>query len=197
MSATTKNTKENKQLAVSLAILEVIEKEGLLGVTHSKVSRKSKVSRAWIYEYIGKEKNALIEYGADVFAGHIARVKLKDLPTSQEELALQLKEATQFLFDETELNPIIVKLYFKFRGTSNEVGKVIQKYERDWLQGAVKTLTAVQCLPVDQATLLAELVLTLRLGFAHRIATSSSSKKARENAERTLDLIYMILQGTE
>lgn len=34
MSAS-KNKKEDKQLAVSAAILEIIEKGGLLGVTHS------------------------------------------------------------------------------------------------------------------------------------------------------------------
>ena len=57
MSAATASTKlrrsENKEakgLAVSIAILEIIESEGLLGVTHSKVARKSKVSRAWIYQ---------------------------------------------------------------------------------------------------------------------------------------------------
>lgn len=40
-----KNPKEEKQLAVSLAVLEVIEAHGLLGVTHSKVARKAGVSR--------------------------------------------------------------------------------------------------------------------------------------------------------
>ena len=184
-----KSNKEIKQLAVSIAILEVIESDGLLGVTHSKISRKSKVSRAWIYEYIGNEKSALIEFGADVFAGHMARVALVELPKTKESLHLQMKEGVGFLFDSAEQNPLIIKLYFRFRGTANPVGKVIQKYEKQWLENATKTIVAILGLSIDQASLLAETMLTLRLGFAHRVATSSDVKKSRERAEAIFNLI--------
>ena len=195
MSAANKGNKESKQLAVSVAILEIIESDGLLGVTHSKVSRKSKVSRAWIYEYIGKEKAALIEYGADVFAGHISRVNLTELPKTKEELQKRIKEGVGFLFDSVEMNPVIIKLFFRFRGTSNTVGKVIQKHEKQWLTSATKTLTDVMGLPADQAALVAELILTLRLGFAHRIATSSNTRQARERAESLFNVIHAMVAG--
>ncbi len=184
-----KSNKEIKRLAVSIAILEVIESDGLLGVTHSKISRKSNVSRAWIYEYIGNEKSALIEFGADVFAGHMARVALVELPKTKESLHLQMKEGVGFLFDSVEQNPLIIKLYFRFRGTANPVGKVIQKYEKQWLENATKTIVAILGLSNDQASLLAETMLTLRLGFAHRVATSSDVKKSRERAETIFNLI--------
>lgn len=184
-----KSNKEIKRLAVSIAILEVIESDGLLGVTHSKISRKSNVSRAWIYEYIGNEKSALIEFGADVFAGHMARVALVELPKTKESLHLQMKEGVGFLFDSVEQNPLIIKLYFRFRGTANPVGKVIQKYEKQWLENATKTIVAILGLSNDQASLLAEAMLTLRLGFAHRVATSSDVKKSRERAETIFNLI--------
>jgi hypothetical protein len=184
-----KSNKEIKRLAVSIAILEVIESDGLLGVTHSKISRKSKVSRAWIYEYIGNEKSALIEFGADVFSGHLARVALVDLPKTKESLQLQMKEGVGFLFDSVEHNPLIIKLYFRFRGTANPVGKVIQKYEKQWLENATKTIAAILGLPTDRASLIAETMMTLRLGFAHRVATASDVKKSRERAEAVFDLI--------
>lgn len=189
------SAKEDKQFAVSVAILEIIEADGLLGVTHSKVSRKSGVSRAWIYEYIGKDKSELIEYGADVFASHIARAKLAELPRNREELSAQLKSATTFLFDAVEQNPLIIKLYFRFRGSQNPVGKVIQKYEKQWLATAVKTLTTVVGLAPDQAATLAEFVLTVRLGYAHRLATSSNAKLARAAAEKTFDMIHTMIGG--
>lgn len=189
VSVGNKSTKEIKQLAVSIAILEIIESEGLLKVTHSKVSRKSKVSRAWIYEYIGKEKSELIEFGADVFAGHMARVSLVDLPKTKDALQAQLKDGIKFLFDSVEQTPLIIKLFFRYRGTANPVGKVIQKYEKQWLENATKTIASVLGLPSDQASLLAESMLTLRLGFAHRVATSSDTRKSRERAETIFDLI--------
>lgn len=184
-----KSTKEIKQLAVSIAILEIIEGDGLLGVTHSKVSRRSKVSRAWIYEYIGKEKSALIEFGADVFAGHLARVALVELPKTKDALHAQLIDGIRFLFDSAEQNPLIIKLFFRFRGTSNPVGKVIQKYENQWLENATTTIVTVIGLPTDHASLLAESMLTLRLGFAHRVATSSEVRQSRERAETVFSLI--------
>lgn len=190
-----KSSKEIKLLAVSIAILEIIENDGILGVTHSKVARKSKVSRAWIYEYIGKEKNELIEFGADVFASHMARTTLEELPKTKEAIGVQLKEGVEFLFNSVEQNPLIVKLFFRFRGTTNSVGIAIQKYEKQWLANAENTIVSVIGLPLEQASLLAELVLTLRLGFAHRIATSSNSLQARERAESIFNLIHMMLSG--
>ena len=185
-----RSPKEIKQLTVSIAILEIIESDGLLGVTHSKVSRKSKVSRAWIYEYIGKEKSALIEYGADVFAGYLARVTLTELPKTKQALQTQLKEGVAFLFDSTEQNPLIIKLFFRFRGSENAVGNIIQKYEKKWLENATKTIIEVLGLSSAQALPLAELVLTLRLGFAHRVATSPNIRQARESAENIFKLIH-------
>ena len=194
MSAS-KNTKQDKQLAVSVAILEVIEKDGLLGVTHSKVSRRSKVSRAWIYEYIGKEKSALIEFAAEVFASHFARAKMTTFPTTKAELEHQLNEGIDFLFASVELSPVVLKLYFRFRGTANPIGSVIRKYEKQWLTGASKTATEVLHLPAEQAAIIAELILTLRLGFAHRFATSTKPAESRERAKKIFDFIHSLLGG--
>lgn len=194
MSAS-RNTKEDKQLAVSVAILEVIEREGLLGVTHSKVSRRSGVSRAWIYEYIGKEKSALIEFAAEVLASHFARAQMMDLPKTKAELERQLKEGTDFLFDSIELSPVIIKLYFRFRGTENPIGLVIEKHENQWLSGAAKTAMEVLHLPEEQAVIVSELILTLRLGFAHRFATSTQPEEFQERAKQTLNFIHQLVGG--
>lgn len=185
-----KNTKEDKQLAVSVAILEIIERDGLLGVTHSKVSRRSKVSRAWIYEYVGREKSALIEFAAEVFASHFSRAKMTTFPTTKTELEHQLREGVDFLFNSVELSPVVIKLYFRFRGTPNPIGSVIQKYEEQWLAGASKTAFEILHLPAEQAAIIAELVMTLRLGFAHRFATSAKPAESIERAKKTFDFIH-------
>lgn len=192
MSAS-KNTKEDKQLAVSVAILEVIERDGLLGVTHSKVSRRSKVSRAWIYEYIGKEKSALIEFASEVFASHFARVKMTTFPKTKAELEQQLQEGVDFLFHSIELSPVVIKLYFRFRGTPNPIGAVIQKYEKQWLTGASKAVVDVLHLSNEQANIIAELVLMLRLGFAHRYVTSSKPSESRMRTKKIFDFIHSLL----
>ncbi len=189
------NTKEQKQLSVSIAALEVIEAEGLGGVTYSKVARKAKVSRAWIYEYIGKEKSALIEYAADVLASHFARVKQTEIPTTRAELERLAEDGTDFLFSSVELNPVIIQLYFRFRGTKNPIGDVILKHEKQWLSKSTKTLVDVLGLPKEQAGLLTEFILTLRMGFAHRVATSKNTDEVRARAKQTFQFLFSLVAG--
>jgi len=189
-----KSTKEQKQIAVSMAVLEVIEKDGIIGMTHSKVARKSGVSRAWIYEYVGKEKNAFIEYAAESIASYFSRIKM-NLPDTKEKLQLQLKDGIQFLFDSATNDPVIIKLYFRFRGTANPIGEVIRKYEKQWLNAATKSVTKSLGLPAEQAALFAELMLTLRLGFAHNLATSGKPAEARARTEKIFEFLHGMMIG--
>lgn len=195
LSEKVKSSKEDKQFAVSKAVLEVIEKEGLLGVTHSKVSRKSKVSRAWIYEYVGKEKSDLIHFAADVLGSYFARANRGELPQTRSELENQLKDGTDFLFDSVSLSPVTVHLYFRFRGTKNPLGAVISKYENQWLKKASQALKQVLELPKEQAELLADLGLTLRLGFAHRYITSTHPTIDKEKAKLIFSYIHSMLSN--
>lgn len=193
MSGAAKSSKEEKQLAVSSAVLQIIEKDGLLAVTHSKVARHAKVSRAWLYEYIGKEKSTLIDHAADVFASHFSRAKKMDLPKTLSELEQRLNEGVDFLLDSAQMNPLIIKLYFRYRGTENPIGKVIQKYEKEWLKSAARSLVDVLKLDAEKAVLLAELMLTLRMSFAHRQATSERPEEFRERAKEIFGFIHALV----
>lgn len=196
MSAQSKTSdKETKRLAVSIAILEVIEKEGVLGVTHSKISRKSGVSRAWIYEYIGKEKAELVEFGADVFAGYFTRSDVVGFPSEKNEIQKQLREGGQFLLETAASNPLIVKLYFKFRGSENSLGAVIQKYEKQWLKGAADALVKTLGVPSSEAEWMAESALTFRMAYAHRVATSKKSDKTRLNADTAFNWVHALMDS--
>lgn len=190
MSVTGKLTKEAKYLVVSVAILEVIEKDGLLGVTHSKVARKSGVSRAWIYEYIGRDKDVLIECAADMFGNYFSRANLSKTPKDPDELMARLKEGVDFLFASIEQSPSLIQLFFRFRGTTNPLGKVIHKYETHWLEWAQRTLSTVFKIPKARALQMAEVMFTLRLGLVHRFATSNHSKETRHEAKATLHLVH-------
>ncbi len=186
--------KQDKQFKVSQAVLELVEKDGLNGLTYSKVARRSGVSRAWIYEYVGAAKPALTAFAAEVLAHHFSRAD-RALPKTRPELEKQLQDGVEFLFDSAAVSPVVVKLYFRYRGSENPIGNVIGKYEKKWLQTAQKTLVEVLHLPAGHAALLAELILTLRLAFAHRIATSGKSggTEARERARQIFHSIHSLL----
>lgn len=189
-----KNNKEQKQLAVSKAVLEIIEKDGLLGVTHSKISRKSGVSRAWIYEYIGKDKSSLIEFAAENLASDFSRIGL-EVPRTKAELENTLNEGIQFLFESAEQDPSLIKLYYRFRGTKNPIGDVIKKYEKQWQDKASKAVSTLLDLPLEEASLLAEFIMTLRLGLAHRFATSAKPEETKERAEKIFKMIHSMINA--
>lgn len=184
------SSKEEKQMAISLAICEIIDREGLQGVTHSKVSRKSSVSRAWIYEYIGKEKVDLIAFAAEVLTSFFASAKKIERPQSKEELEARLIEGTDFVFRAVVSHPVIIKLHFRFRGTSNPIGDVIQKYEKYWLKAMSQSLSKILGMSPVKAAALAEMIQTLRLGFAYRIVTSENFEKAISEAQIAFEFLH-------
>jgi hypothetical protein len=188
-----KDSKEIKQRAVSKAVLEIVEMQGLSGITHSKVSRRSKVSRAWIYEYIGKEKVDLAKFAAQIFGEQFARVG-GDLPKNASEIRRQLDEGIHFLFDCAVEDPVIIRLYFRFRGASNALGEIIERYERIWLESAVKKLEDFAKLPREQCLRLADLMLALRLGSCHRIITSENPEVARRAVEKTFGEFHALVE---
>ncbi|MCB0414735.1 MAG: TetR/AcrR family transcriptional regulator [Bdellovibrionales bacterium] len=189
------SSKKDKQLAVSNAVLDIIEREGLNGITHSKVSRKAAVSRPWIYEYIGKEKNDLIDFAANELGAYFSRVNLTELPQNISDLEKQLKDGTDFLIETTHLNPTVIKLFYRYRGTSNSLGQIIEKYESKWLKTASKTLCEIFNLAPRDAILIVEFILTVRLGYAHRIVTSFDPKDSEQQAKKTFEAIHNLLSG--
>lgn len=187
------NSKQEKQFAVATAILEIIEAEGLLAVTHSKIARRSKVSRAWIYEYIGKEKGDLIDFAANELGGYFSRLNLGQFPKSLHELNVQLKEGSDFLIEAAFTHPTAIKLYYRYRGTSNSIGRIIQDYECKWIQLASKALTEVLDFSAENATLIVEMILTLRLGYAHRLVTSDKPLEIKTKANEAFKTLQFLL----
>lgn len=189
------NSKKDKHFAVSTAVLDIVEKEGLHQITYSKVSRKSGVSRPWIYEYIGKEKSDLIDFAANELGAYFSRVNITELPKSRAELKKQLSEGVDFLFEATNLNPTVIKLFYRYRGASNPLGKTIEKYEKQWIDSASKTVCEIFGLDSKQGILIVEFILTVRLGYAHRLVTSLDSKETEQRAKDTFETIHNLLIG--
>lgn len=189
-SSPIQNSKEKKQFAVSLAILDIIDQEGLHKLTHSKVARHSKVSRAWIYEYMGKEKQDLIEIATEVIGSFFARFSKMEQPSTSEDLLAQLKDGAEFIYQTVTSYPVIIKLYYNFRGTNTPIGVTISKYEKHWLEFIAKNLVKIYKMPSKRAATIAYILLTLRMGLAHKIVSSPAPAKVIEENREALELIY-------
>jgi len=184
------NPKEQKRFAVSQSILEIIERDGLKGVSHSRISRHSGVSRPWIYEYMGKDKQDLIQVAADVMASFFVRAHDDTLPESGAAFEARLSDGTKYTLECAVTYPVVVKLYYRFRHATNPLGKVIDKYEKHSLDYLVKCLVKVHHLATPVAYQIAQVILTIRMGFAHLVATSPTPKKRAEEAKKTIGFLY-------
>ena len=190
------DSKKEKQNAISKAVLEIVELQGLSGITHSKVSRRSQVSRGWIYEYIGKEKDDLAQFAAEVFAQKFAHVG-GPMPESHREIRKQLDDGVRYLFDCALSDPVIIRLYFRLRGTTNPIGKIIERYENQWLDSAAKKLVDFVKLPKEQSLRIASLLVALRLGACHRMVSAKDPNTARKHLEGTFNEIHSLIEYFE
>lgn len=184
------DAKSKKYFAVSRAILEIIEKEGEENVTHSRIARLSQVSRPWIYEYMGREKKDLINVAAEVFGSFFAKASTTVEPHNVCELKALLLEGQEIAFQNIKAEPVIIKMYYRFRGTTKPIGLVIKKYEKHWLDVMSANLVRILNFDDQKALNISRAILTLRLGFYHRVATSSKPDSEIAMAREALDLIH-------
>ncbi len=185
------DTKSQKYFAVSHAILEIIENDGLNDLTHSRVARQSNVSRAWIYEYMGKEKANLIEIASETFSNYFTNSSIATEINTFEDLKNHLIESQEIAFKKILDDSIIIRLYFRYRGTPTAIGTSIKKYESHWLDNMSANI--MSCMNCDQkkAKTLALTLLTLRLGFYHRVATSENPAQEHALSKEALEMTYL------
>jgi hypothetical protein len=126
----------------------------------------------------------------DFLGSLFARSKRVDRPQTKAELEKRFVEGTEFVFQASELNPVIIKLQFRFRGTPTPIGEAIRKYETYWLDSMKKSLIQILQLEPPKAAAFAEMIQTLRLGFAHRIITSSNPPKSVQEARIAFEHLY-------
>lgn len=182
--------KSEKYFAASRAILEIIEREGPHKLSHAQISRLSKVSRAWIYEYMGKNKEDLINIASEVFASYFTLNNKTVEPNTPEEFMVLLKQGQDIAFQKAQSEPILLKLYFRFRGTATPIGSAIKKYEKHWIDFISKCLIRAESIEPKKALATTRAILVLRLGFLHRIATSSTPANEVLDANESMELIH-------
>lgn len=63
----TQSSKENKAELVANVILRILDMQCMNSITHSRVAQLAKVSRSWLYKYIGNKKSDLVDYAISNF----------------------------------------------------------------------------------------------------------------------------------
>ncbi len=172
-----KNTKEEKFTKVAISIIRALN-ISTTHLNHSFVARDSSISRAWIYKYIGQSKEELLKFGVDFFAKMLGDIKGPiTIAKNKDEFKEHILAATWEIIEKFSSYPDVTLLYFKHCGQNTVIGKLIEDYEAEFINQLSTTLVKLFNRGPKDSKLVAELIMSLRMGIVHRYTMKELSKQ--------------------
>jgi AcrR family transcriptional regulator len=190
--------KKEKLIKLADGLLKLVAQGwGTEGLTISRVARAAGVSRAWIYKY-GGSLDDLIAFGADHHAHLFASLEQapEKVPTIEEWIQLTAENFARLL-DHTDRKPVVILLYFRFRGTKTLLGKRIRHVELLQARREVAEVQRLFAIPETQAKQVCEIIGNIRMGMAYGWADGELKDLATRDEVKThfLRAIRGVLYG--
>jgi AcrR family transcriptional regulator len=162
--------KEQKVEAVAAATAKLLWQHGVEGVTHARLARASGVSRAWLYKYVGNEKEDLLRFVTEHFGAMLGKFQTRPRLDSKDNWIDDSVQGAFVLMVQAQQFPWVMPLYFRYLGTDSELGRCIAEVEQRYLDTSTVEIMKVFDMPESRARWIAELMLTVRTGIAYRQA---------------------------
>jgi len=160
--------KSEKFSQVSEQTLKIILLHGLAGVTFSRVAQAARVSRSWLYKYVGKKPEDLIS-AATLHFGSLAarlgeRTPAHDRATYLEHLAWAVERLCGLAVE----HPWFIPLYHRYKGTPTPMGDMIRQVELTLIRERTEDIQ--RCIPSPRTApaSLAELIVSIDIALAFR-----------------------------
>lgn len=189
------NSKEEKFTKVAISVIRALN-VSVGHVSHSFISRDSGVSRAWIYKYIGSSKEELVKFGVKFFGNMLADIKGPiTIAKTKAEFKEHILLATWEIIGEFSTYPDLTLLYFKHCGQKTVIGKMIDEYEAVFINELKTSLIKLFKRKPQDAQLMAELIMSLRMGIVHRYTVKDLSKTYKMiDIDRELNHIFTFMK---
>jgi hypothetical protein len=184
--------KLDKFKRVARAVLKLLYLEGKSGLSYTKVASEAKVSRAWLYKYVGKQTKDLLNYSADHFGeeilsqgGDITQYK------TAEALSQHAIRMTWNVMDMFANQPDILSIYFRYNGRKSPLSDKIREIENKQLKamgGAIATVTGIS---KPEAVLVAEVLMAIRMGLSFRYTQCQMGKRhSKKEIQKALRRVF-------
>jgi AcrR family transcriptional regulator len=149
---------------VALAVVAILIARGPTEIRIASVSRRSGVSRAWIYKQFGKDTTALLDFtirelGA-VFAGIDAELDSSSVNAWIDSVELETRRG----FSDAQQAPWVPALYFRYRHTPGPLGDAVRVIETRHLRRFVDSMPDTLLTDRSGAHAFAEVFTAARLG---------------------------------
>lgn len=162
--------KSAKYDAVANAVLTIVHVQGVPAVTHAAASRHAKVSRAWLYKYVGGTREDLVRHAAhhlgQLFTDHGPALTTLD----REGWFGELRGRFMRLVDLAERYPNVPRVYFRYRGTQGTLGILLERVAEANRMRERDELVAIFGLDPTVAEKASEVLSALRMSLAHAVA---------------------------
>jgi AcrR family transcriptional regulator len=172
-----KNDKHLKMLRVGRVALELIDRHGLEAVQFARVARAAKVSRPWLYEYIGKTRESLVKFAVESYGKWLAELEVPSHPPNAKEWVSDRMSGISTLLDNALGFPALIRLYFNFRGTPNIMGRAIAEIEHYYLDLSTRRIRTALKVSSQQARFIARINLAIDMGLAYEWIHNPGDKK--------------------
>ena len=160
--------KAAKLAAVAGAIALLLVQYGPGGVTHARVARAAKVSRAWLYKYLGSTRPDLVHFATVHFGTLLAEFDERPRTSSRHEWTDDTALGLRSLVSQSERHPWLLPLYFRYLGTESEIGRTIAELEHAYIETTLREVARVFELSPETAHWIAELLFCGRMALAYR-----------------------------
>jgi AcrR family transcriptional regulator len=175
-------SKEEKFHAVSVALASLLNTVGPNKITLSQVAKKAKVSRAWIYKYIGAENEDLIRFAIEHIGREVTQKDLNEVVNSKEELVQSITRGIGRMFQNTAEYPWLIPVYYKYRGTDTAPGKLIDAVEQAYVNRQAQQIKKhFNSYSAEQAMIASEILTATRMGLAFTWQRGELNKKASKD----------------
>jgi len=186
--------KSQKVRRVAAATLNIIWQSGIRSLNPTRVARSAKVSRPWIYKYIGGSKEALMASSIDFFGRMYANI---DRIQSDEDSDSWMKREMEDLkknFRLAEECPFLLPVYYHFKGSKTTLGAGIDKVESEYLKRKAQQIKRIVGTSEASSKLIAELMMTYKLATVHRWQTGELKKimSEEELSQRLMKLLEFV-----
>jgi AcrR family transcriptional regulator len=153
--------------AVSLALFHLLATQPLAKITHANVARRAGVSRAWLYKYLGADKDDLIRFAIEHLGRKLTERDSADVIRTKADFVDAIVLGVERMFENTREFPWFVPVYFKYKGTSTTPAKAIHEIEQTYVQRQAATMKRIfKSQTSNQSMIAAEILTTMRMGLA-------------------------------
>lgn len=169
--------KQAKFQTVAEATFQILIRGGIENLSHTRVAEVSKVSRAWLYKYIGKTPEDLIAFSLDAIGKEFAKIGVLLAQQTADDVRTSLFQGTFRMLKNAHKNPALMALYSRYAGTRNPVGRKIAELEGAYLTALCSSLERYFKLPASEAVIVAEVLHAMRMGLAVRYSFHGLKEK--------------------